>query len=95
MYDKIKPKLGEEEARVLLNYIESSVEGRAAPQNDLHRLELHLRGETLTTKSDLLKRMVGIVFAFWVGNTGGVAVIFYFSARRWREAGMAPIVVRY
>ena len=62
LYEKLKPKLGEEEARTLLEFIESSVERRAATKEDLERV-----------KADLLKWM----FAFWVGNVAAVAGILF------------------
>jgi len=35
LYEKLKPKLGEEEARSLLEFIERGVEQRAAGKGDL------------------------------------------------------------
>jgi hypothetical protein len=45
LYEKLKPKLGEEEARALLEFVEASVERRAATKEDLQRTELALREE--------------------------------------------------
>ena len=45
LYEKLKPKLGEEEARALLEFVEASVERRAATKEDLQRTELTLREE--------------------------------------------------
>ncbi len=45
LYEKLKPKLGEEEARTLLEFVEASVERKAATKEDLQRTELALREE--------------------------------------------------
>ena len=74
LYEKLKPKLGDQEARELLEFIEGSVERRAATKEDLqrtetalreeiNRVEQELRVEIQRVKADLLKWS----FAFWVG----------------------------
>ena len=45
IYEKLKGKLGEEEARLLLEFIATSVERRAATKGDLQRTESTLREE--------------------------------------------------
>jgi hypothetical protein len=45
LYEKLKPKLGEEEARALLEFVEVSVERKAATKEDLQQTELTLRDE--------------------------------------------------
>ncbi len=45
LYEKLKPKLGEEEARALLEFVEASVERKAATKEDLQQTELTLRDE--------------------------------------------------
>src|ERR671924_642402 len=45
LYEKLRPKLGEEEARALLEFVEASVERRAVTKEDLQRTELALREE--------------------------------------------------
>jgi hypothetical protein len=45
LYEKLKPKIGEEEARALLEFVEASVERKAATKEDLQRMELALREE--------------------------------------------------
>jgi len=45
LYEKLKPKLGEEETRILLEFVEASVERKAATKEDLQRTELVLREE--------------------------------------------------
>ena len=74
LYEKLKPKLGEAEARALLEFVETSVQEKAATKDDLHQTasslkdDLHqteaaLRKEIQDVKVDLLKWS----FAFWVG----------------------------
>jgi len=45
LYEKLKPKLGEEEARSLLEFIESTVEQRAVTKADLQQAIASLREE--------------------------------------------------
>ena len=45
LYEKLKPKLGEEGARALLEFVEVSAERKAATKEDLQRMELALREE--------------------------------------------------
>jgi hypothetical protein len=79
LYEKLKPKLGDTEARSLIEFIESSVERRAATKEDLALMEERLKREMVEmrrefdtklaeVKSDLIKWS----FAFWIGN---VAVV--------------------
>ena len=49
LYEKLKPKLGEAEARSLLEFIESSVDQRAATKADLQRTESALREDLHVT----------------------------------------------
>ena len=45
LYEKLKPKLGEEEAKALIEFVEASVEQKAATKEDLQKTELALRGD--------------------------------------------------
>jgi hypothetical protein len=45
LYEKLKPKLGEEETRELLEYVDRMVESRAATKADLQQAVTELRGE--------------------------------------------------
>lgn len=80
LYEKLKPKLGEEEARALLEFVETSVERRAATKEDLQRTELALREEIHrldqkieATKADLIKW----AFGFWIGNVAVLSGIMF------------------
>ena len=71
VYEKLKPKLGDEEAKVLLEFVEASVERGAATKEDLQRTEIALREEIHrldqkieATKADIIKW----AFGFWIGN---------------------------
>jgi hypothetical protein len=77
LYEKLKPKLGDEEARSLLEFIETSVEHRAATKEDLQRTELALREEIHNVKVDLLKWS----FAFWIGNVAVLSGIMFALVR--------------
>jgi hypothetical protein len=91
LYEKLKPKLGDEEARSLLEFIETSVERRAASKEDLqrtesalreeiHRVESSLREEIHNVKVDLLKWS----FAFWIGNIAVLSGIMFALLRAGR-----------
>ena len=75
LYEKLKPKLGEEEARSLLEYIESAVERRAATKEDLMRTETGLREEIQRVETELREEIQRVradlirwTFAFWVST---------------------------
>lgn len=53
LYEKLKPKLGEEEARELLEYVETAVESRAASKADLQQVATELRGELQQAVTEL------------------------------------------
>ena len=84
LYEKLKPKLGEEEARALLEFVEASVERRAATKEDLLRTEGALREEIHrldqkidATKADLIKW----TFGFWIGNVAVLSGIMFAIVR--------------
>jgi phosphoglycerate-specific signal transduction histidine kinase len=57
LYEKLKPKLGEEEARALLEFVEASVERRAATKEDLLRTEGAFKEDLLRTEVALKEEM--------------------------------------
>ncbi|MBI4641995.1 MAG: DUF1640 domain-containing protein [Candidatus Tectomicrobia bacterium] len=57
VYEKLKPKLGEEEARVLIEFVEASVEQKAATKEDLQKTELALRGDLQKTELTLREEL--------------------------------------
>ena len=57
LYEKLKPKLGEEEARALLEFVEASVERRAATKEDLQRTELALKEDLQRTELTLREEL--------------------------------------
>ena len=84
LYEKLKPRLGEEEARSLLEFIETSVDQRAATKADLQRTESALREELHATAASLREEMHKIraelikwSFAFWIGNIAVLSGIMF------------------
>jgi len=57
LYEKLKPRLGEEEARSLLEFIETSVDQHAATKADLQRTESALREELHATAASLREEL--------------------------------------
>jgi len=53
LYEKLKPKLGDAEARALLEFVETSVEQRAATKEDLQRASAGLKEDLQRTASGL------------------------------------------
>ena len=91
LYEKLKPKLGEEEARALLEFVEASVERKAVTKEDLQRTELTLREELrridqalreeihqLDQKIEATKAdLIKWTFGFWVGNVAVLSGIMF------------------
>ena len=91
LYEKLKPKLGDEEARALLEFVEASVERRAATKEDLQRTELTLREELrrvdqalreeihrLDQKIEATKAdLIKWAFGFWIGNVAVLSGIMF------------------
>jgi len=73
LYEKLKPKLGQEEARSLLEFIETSVEQRAATKADLQQAVSSLREEIHKVRADLIKWS----FVFWAGNLAALTGIMF------------------
>jgi hypothetical protein len=73
LYEKLKPKLGEDEARSLLEYVESTVEQRSATKADLHEAAASLRQEIERVKVDLIKWS----FTFWLGTIAVLSGIMF------------------
>jgi hypothetical protein len=88
LYEKLKPKLGDEEARSLLEFIETSVEHRAATKEDLQRTELAMREEIHRVESSLREEIHNVKvdllkwpFAFWIGNVAVLSGIMFALVR--------------
>lgn len=80
LYEQPKPKLGDVEARLLLEFIESSVERRAATKEDvvLLRQDLVLLEERLKRgMSELKSDLIKWTFTFWIGTVAALAGIMF------------------
>lgn len=80
IYEKLKPKLGEEEARSLVEYIQEAVreaKGDLATKADLAILKADLSRQIESVKADLLKW----TFAFWIGNVAVISGIVFAIVR--------------
>ena len=53
LYEKLKPKLGEAEARALLEFVETSVQEKAATKDDLDRIASSLKDDLRQSASSL------------------------------------------
>jgi hypothetical protein len=73
LYEQLKPKLGDAEARSLLEFIETTVIQKAATKDDLALLEQRLKLEMAELRSDLIKWM----FGFWIGNVAVLTGIMF------------------
>ena len=80
LYEKLKPKLGEEEARSLLEFIETSVDQRAATKADLQQAVSTLREEIHAVREEMHKIRAELIkwsFAFWIGNIAVLSGIMF------------------
>ena len=88
LYEKLKPKLGDAEARALLEFVETSVEQRAATKEDLQRTASSLKEDLLHTEAALRKEIQEVrvdllkwSFAFWVGAVAVLSGIMFTMLR--------------
>ena len=88
LYEKLKPKLGDAEARALLEFVETSVEQRAATKEDLQRTASSLKEDLLHTEAVLRKEIQEVrvdllkwSFAVWVGAIAVLSGIMFTMLR--------------
>ena len=60
LYEELKPKLGEKEARDLLEYVREAIEKGAATKEEIHRLEAAIDRKIDTVKNELLLEMASV-----------------------------------
>jgi hypothetical protein len=91
LYEKLKPKLGEDEARSLLEYVESAGEQRAVTKADLDRntaelreeirsVEGKLREEIHRVREDMQSMKAELIkwsFVFWAGAVAALSGILF------------------
>ena len=71
LYDILKAKIGEKEAKLLVEFVEMKVEAKF----DEHQDELATKKDLFQVKADMIKWM----FIFWVGQvsvTTGLILLF-------------------
>jgi len=78
LYEILKERLGEKEAKALVEYIEAKVEKKfeekkdiLASKEDLANLKTELMVQIEKTRSDIIKWM----FIFWAGQIGALIAI--------------------
>lgn len=84
LYEKLKPRLGEVEARSLLEYLEPTVEQRAATKADLQQVAADLR-EELHRKINRVRQAMQAMkaelikwpFVFWAGTIAALSGIMF------------------
>ena len=72
MYNILKGKLGENEAKALTEYVESKVERTFVKEKDV----LGTKEDLANVKSDIIKWM----FIFWIGQIAVTLGIVYFRS---------------
>jgi hypothetical protein len=72
MYNILKGKLGENEAKALTEYVESKVEKTFDKEKDV----LSTKEDLANAKSDIIKWM----FIFWIGQIAVTLGIIYFRS---------------
>jgi hypothetical protein len=85
LYELLKSKLGDKEAKVLVEYIETKVDKEftnkvdlLATKIDLEKLNGSLRTEIEKVKSEVIKWM----FIFWVGQLASLIAIIEFILKK-------------
>ncbi len=74
LFELLKPKLGEKEARVLKEYVEAKAEEKISSKKDLFLTKddkIQLIEKIEKVRSDIIKWM----FIFWVGQIGVIIAI--------------------
>ena len=56
LYEQLKPRLGEDETKALIEYVDGKIRGEVATKEDLHLL----KEEVLLIKADLEKQIQGL-----------------------------------
>jgi len=67
LYEILKSKLGEKEAKTLVEYIEAKVEKKLEEKHDI----LATKTDLANMKADIIKWM----FLFWIGQLASLAAI--------------------
>lgn len=81
LYEILKGKLGEKEAKTLVEYIEAKVEKRLEDKKDILATKLdieELRTEMQKMKADIIKWM----FLFWIGQLASLIAILQIFFRK-------------
>lgn len=81
LYEILKAKLGEKEAKILVEYIEAKVEKGLDEKKDLLATKqdiAHLEIKIEKTRADLIKWM----FLFWVGQLASLVAILQIFYRK-------------
>ncbi len=81
LYEILKEKLGEKEAKTLVEYIEAKVEKKFVEKKDILATKIdieELRTEMQKMKADIIKWM----FIFWAGQIGVLIAILQIFFRK-------------
>lgn len=74
LYEILKTKIGEKEARTLVEYIEANIEKRLEEKKDV----LATKEDLANVKSDIIKWM----FLFWIGQLASLIAILQIFFRK-------------
>lgn len=92
LYEKLKPKLGDEETRALIEFFDTSIETRAATKQDLQGVESALRQDIQRTESSLREGIHNVkvdlikwTFGFWIGSIAVLSGIMIALFRAFAE----------
>ncbi len=75
LYDLLKAKLGEKEAKTLVTFIEEELESKLEKKTDSLATKEYVKAELANTKAEIIKWM----FIFWIGQIGallGILMVF-------------------
>jgi hypothetical protein len=67
LYTLLKPKLGEKEAKILVEYVESKIDNQTEKRISEYQKVLASKQDLAETKAELLKWMIVLFAPFYVG----------------------------
>jgi hypothetical protein len=67
LYTLLKPKLGEKEAKILVEYVESKIDNQTEKKISEYQKTLASKQDLAETKAELLKWMIVLFAPFYVG----------------------------
>jgi len=85
LYEILKPKIGEKEARTLVEYIETKVDRKLEEKKDVLATKEDVANLRAATKEDIANLRADIIkwmFLFWIGQLASLLAILQIFFKR-------------